>query len=235
MKIPLFTFTSNLHLTLKAWPVVALATIGLCYLTQQVASWFGIALPDQQNIAIVKQHAGWNKTFVSLCFQIVILLPVLEELYFRYFVYRRAQEPLTKRNLLFALVPTLSFLALALGFWFSPYRVCMLRKIPAPVFFAAVALGLVVEYPVRAFLGRLVAKTSVWSITIFSAVLFSAAHYIFQPFPDAAFVALAFFGLAQCWLYRKTDRLWCPMLNHALFNLTNLVLLFIIPEQGGTL
>jgi len=236
MKIPLFTFTSNLHLTLKAWPVIAVATIGLCYLTQQVASWFGIALPDQQNIAIVKQHAGWNKTFVSLCFQILILLPVLEELYFRYFVYRRAQEPITKRNLLFALIPTLAFFAFALGIWHNPkLHALFLSKMTAAAFFLSFGFGLVVEYIARVFLCRPVAKTSVWSIAAFSAILFSAAHYIFQPFPDAAFVALAFFGFAQCWLYRKTDRLWCPMLNHALFNLTNLVLLFIIPEQGGTL
>ena len=63
-----------------------------------------------------------------------------------------------------------------------------------------------------------------------SSLAFSAAHYIFQPFPDAAFVALFFFGLAQCWLYCKTDRIWCPMLNHFLFNLTNLVLLFVLPQ-----
>ena len=51
-----------------------------------------------------------------------------------------------------------------------------------------------------------------------------------MPWPNNAFIALFFFGMAQCWLYRKTDRLWAPMLNHALFNLTNLVLLFILPE-----
>jgi len=227
--------TSNLKLTLKVWPVIAVATIGLCFLTQQVASWFGIMLPDQKNIAIVKQWAGWNRTFVLLCFQILILLPMLEELYFRYFVYRRAQEELTKRNLLFALIPTAAFFALALGAWYNPKIRVLIPPQMTSVFFLSLGFGLVVEYVVRVFLCRLVAKTSVWSIAVFSAILFSAAHYIAQPFPDAAFVALAFFGFAQCWLYRKTDRLWCPMLNHALFNLTNLVLLFIIPEQGGTL
>ena len=65
---------------------------------------------------------------------------------------------------------------------------------------------------------------------IFSAALFSAAHYLQFPFPDDAFLALFFFGLAQCWLYTKTDRLWCAMLNHGLFNLTNLILLFLLPE-----
>jgi len=80
----------------------------------------------------------------------------------------------------------------------------------------------------RRFLPRL---GLVWAVV--SSVLFSAAHYLAQPFPDNAFLALAFFALAQCWLYAKTERLWSPMLNHSLFNLTNLVLLFIVPEQGG--
>ena len=31
-------------------------------------------------------------------------------------------------------------------------------------------------------------------------------------------------------LYEKTGRLWCAMLNHGLFNLANLILLFLIPQ-----
>ncbi len=65
---------------------------------------------------------------------------------------------------------------------------------------------------------------------MFSAAAFSAAHYIQMPWPNNAFIALFFFGLAQCWLYRKTDYLWCPALNHALFNTANLVLMFIVPS-----
>ena len=33
----------------------------------------------------------------------------------------------------------------------------------------------------------------------------------------------------EMFLYRKTARIWCPILNHCLFNLTNLVLLFVVP------
>ena len=73
----------NLRLTLKAWPVIALATIGLCYLTQTVAKGFGIELPDQANIELVKRYAGWNKTFILLCAQVIILMPAIEELTFR--------------------------------------------------------------------------------------------------------------------------------------------------------
>ncbi len=72
------------------------------------------------------------------------------------------------------------------------------------------------------------------------AAAFSLAHYIdygrlaangefaFTGW-NGAFLALFLFGLCQSWIYRKTGRLWCAMLNHALFNTTNLVLLFIIP------
>ena len=155
----------KLKQTLKAWPAIAAATIGLCFLTKLVAGWFGIDLPDQQNVGVARQlllHAfDSGRHFFSAAFflaQVVVLLPAIEELIFR--------------------LPT--------------------RWLRHPA----------------------------W-IVLFSA-LFSAVHYIAQPWPDAAFIALFFFGLAQCWLYRKTERIWCPMLNHALFNLTNVVLLLII-------
>ena len=175
----------NLRLTLKAWPVIALATIGLCYLTQTVAKWFGIELPDQANIELVKRYAGWNRTFVLLCLQIIVLLPALEELIFRYLLFKLPTKKLAKFR----------------RFTDSP--------------------------------DSLIAKPSITkSIAVFSSILFSAAHYLAQPWPDAAFIALFFFGLAQCWLYRKTSHLWCAMLNHVLFNLTNLVLLFVLPEAA---
>ena len=167
---PLYAYASNLRLTLKAWPVIAAATIGLCYLTQTVAKWFGIELPDQANIELVKRYAGWNRTFILLCAQVIILMPAIEELIFRYLLFKLPTKPFPRPS---SLIPT-----------------------------AAI-----------------------------SSLLFSAAHYIVQPWPDAAFIALFFFGLAQCWLYRKTGHLWCAILNHGLFNLTNLVLLFILPES----
>ena len=176
---------SNLNLTLKAWPVIAVATIGLCYLTQTVAKWFGIDLPDQQNIEMVKKYLGFNRVFLILCAQILILMPAAEELLFR--------------GLLF--------------------------KLPRKLFDMRRETGDLRETQDTRH------KTGVIGLAILSSALFSAAHYIVQPFPDAAFLALFFFGLAQCWLYRKTGNLWCAMLNHALFNLTNLVLLFILPEM----
>ena len=228
---------SSLKLTLRSWPVIALATIGLCYLTQTVAKLFGIELPDQANIELVKRYAGWNKTFILLCAQVIILMPALEEFYFRRFLYRGPQEVLGRRSLLCALIPTVAILLLAACI---PLRLFgpetyehVLSKLPNGLWFyywLGVSMLSSVEYGIRVFLGRLIAKTSTWSIAVFSAILFSAAHYLAQPFPDSAFLALCFFGLAQCWLYKKTGHLWCAILNHGLFNLTNLVLLFILPE-----
>ena len=174
---------NNLPLVLKSWPLIALLTIGLCYLTQAVAGWFGIELPDQANIDLVRRCAGWNWNFALLCAQVLVLMPVLEELIFRYLLFRLPARLLARIR----------------RFTDSP--------------------------------DSLIAKPSITeSVAVFSSLLFSAAHYIAQPFPDAAFLALFFFGLAQCWLYRKTSHLWCAMLNHALFNLTNLVLLFVLPQ-----
>jgi membrane protease YdiL (CAAX protease family) len=166
MNSKLSSTRAKIILTLKAWPVITLTTIALCFLTQQTAKLFGIELPDQANLSIVRRMAGLNWNFALLVLQIIVILPICEELIFR-----------------------------------LPLRAAKKRSARATWIFAA---GL--------------------------SALFSAAHYIAQPFPDSAFVALFAFGLAQCRLYRKTDSIFCPILNHALFNLTNLILLFIVPE-----
>lgn len=172
----------NLRLTLKAWPVIFLITVTLSYATQALAKAFGIDLPEQANIELVRRYAGWNTVFVLLVLQIVVILPVLEELLFRWCLWR---APL----------------------------LCLRRH------GTAVAMG----------------------IAVLSSCVFSFAHYVDYAACikdgsfvlralDNAFIALFFFGFAECWLYRRTGRLWVPMLNHALFNLTNLVLLFLIPS-----
>ena len=166
--------SGNLKTTLKAWPVVTALTVGLCYLTQLVAGWIGIELPDQANLDLVRRHIGWNKIFILLCAQVLLIMPAIEEFLFRWLAFMMPARIASKRP------------------W---------------------------------------GKSAADILCILSSVLFSAAHYLFQPWPDAAFIALFFFGLAQCWLYRKTDRIWCPMLNHFLFNLTNLVLLAVLPQQ----
>jgi len=169
---------SNLKFTLKAWPVVAVATIGLSFLTQLAAKLFGVDLPDQAQVEFVRRYAGWNLTFAFIVAQVVLLVPVLEETLFRWLLWR---------------LPT----------------------------------------------GGRPGSRGV-QVAIASSALFSFAHYVdYQALVsgrtfaltgwNSAFLALFLFGIAQCWLYRRTGRLWCPMLNHMLFNLTNLVLLFLVP------
>lgn len=176
----------NLKRTLRAWPVIAAATIGLCFLTQSVAKLFGIDLPDQQNVDTVRQwmlHAFDSpRNFATCAFllvQVLLLLPILEEAVFRWLLFMLPARLAGKGG----------------------------QQLVAP---RPGALGC--------------------TLAVVASALFSAAHYISQPFPDSAFIALFFFGLAQCWLYAKTDRIWCPMLNHALFNLTNIVLLLVLPQ-----
>ena len=171
----------NLKFTLKAWPVIAVATIGLCFLTQQIAMAFGIELPDQLNVDIVRRclsrtFDSWKAFLVSamLVAQVVLLMPALEELIFSLFLFK---------------LPGWGFPSLGKG------------------------AGLVVTAAV-------------------SSALFSAAHYYENAWPDNAFLALFFFGLAQCWLYRRTSALWCAILNHALFNIVNLTLLVCFPEMA---
>ena len=187
----------KLKFTFRAWPVIAAATIGLCFLTQGVAKLFGIDLPDQHQIEEVRYmfaHAFDSaEAFAMMCagvFQVLILMPVVEEFLFRW---------------LMVMLPT---------------RIGEGRRETADA-------------------GRVLGNFQLLLFLVSSA-LFSTAHYIDyvslihgRGFAmtgwNAAFLALFFFGLAQCWLYRKTNRIWCPMLNHALFNLTNLVLLFVVP------
>lgn len=164
---------SPFSFTLKSWPVVAGVTIGLCYLTQLVAGWFGVTLAEQDNLELVRQAAGWNWNFVFLCAQILLIMPALEELFFR--------------GLLFKLP----------GRWLNAFVLAIV-------------------------------SSAVFSFAHYPDYLHLNTGFALRPL-DNAFLALFFFGLAQCWITRRTGRLWCAMLNHTLFNLTNLILLFIIP------
>ncbi len=168
----------KLKQTLKAWPVILLIAVALCFITKSVAEGcFGITLESQSTVEAVKalvKHAcsniGWHKIFfrdvlalASVFAQTVLLAPVLEEIVFRWILWR----------------------------------------LPRPA----------VD----------------WVPAVTSSALFSAAHYIVMPWPNDAFIALFFFGMAQCWLYKKTGALWCAMLNHALFNASNLAILLVMP------
>ncbi len=188
----------RLKFTLKAWPVIAIATIGLCFVTQVVAKLFGVELPVQQNVGVVKDifiHAFDSSEHLAKCVTTVLtvlaIMPALEETVFRWLLVM------------------------------LPKRIAERREVGQPTADSRQPEGTTNVERHTGSLGYI--------LTFIASALFSAAHYLTQPFPDTAFVALFFFGIAQCWLYFKTDRLWCPMLNHALFNLTNLVLIFVIP------
>ena len=168
---------NRLKITLKAWPVIAIATIALCFLTEATAGLLGIELPEQKNVELVrlifKNAFASPKAFGVCVFNlalIVAILPFVEEWLFRWGLFK---------------------------------VVC------------------------RGRLGTERPSALTVAAALVTSVLFSAAHYFAQPWPDNAFVALFFFGLAECWLYRRTERLWCAVLNHALFNFANLVLLLL--------
>ena len=159
-----------LKLTLAAAPLVFLLTVGLCWLTGAVAEAFGLHLPEQPSLDLVRNARGWE--LVGWIAATVIGAPVAEELIFR---------------------------------------------------------GLAFRLPLHLAGRRGRGRTATAAVAVVSSALFTAAHYLQMPFPNNAFVALFFLGLCQCALYRATGRIWSPMLNHALFNLTNIVLLFAAP------
>ena len=120
----------------------------------------------------------------------------------------------------------------------SQDSVLLIRRIPywSSLFLKIVTMVVVVaplleEAIFRFLFWKLPDPKRVWLAAIPSSILFTAAHYFQNPWPDNAFIALFFFGMAQCWLYKRTGFLWCPILNHMLFNLTNLAFLLCLPEK----
>ena len=215
------TFGERIAFTLKAWPAVTAATIGLCYLTKTVAGWLGFDLPDQQSVELLRTymiHAFDSpKLFLTaalLVAQVVVLMPVVEELVFRWLLCRLPQRLLSRRIKARDARQETGGTGEA-GATAAPNTA--IRQF---------------DYSTIRLFDYSIIRLFDYSIILLSSVLFASAHYVQQPWPDAAFLALFFFGAAQCWLYRRTGRLWCAMLSHALFNLTNLVLLLLLPEAA---
>ena len=94
-----------------------------------------------------------------------------------------------------------------------------------------IVMPILEEFVFRFLLWKLPSRNQrlLWAIP--SSILFVAAHYIQMPWPDNSFIALFFFAMALCWLYKTTSRLWCPVLVHILFNATNLMLVLALPEK----
>lgn len=173
----------KLKLTLVASPIIAAAVIGLCCLTQWGAKvFFGIDLPVQNQLLVVRQSAGWNLQFLQILFLVLVFAPVFEEILFRLLLFKLPVKLLRLKK---------------------PALITLLAVIGSAVFSAA-------HYPDW----NAIKATGAWT---------------WMPLSNA-FLALFAFGLAQCYLYRKTSWLWSPMLNHFIFNLINLILLFLFPE-----
>lgn len=185
----------SLKTTLKAFPVITVVAVSLCFITTELFDLLlGIRLPEQSIVAAMRYvitHAFDSmQNFLncaSALAQVLVLVPVVEEILFRWLLFMLPLRLVGKRHA-------------------AEGGAAHTAAASAPSASARIAV----------------------CIAVLSAAAFSAAHYIQMPWPNNAFIALFFFGLAQCWLYRKTDYLWCPALNHALFNTANLVLMFIV-------
>ena len=121
-------------------------------------------------------------------------------------------------------------------------------KLAMTILSAVVLCPLVEEFLFRWLLFRLPSAkaghaAAVAAIAAVSSAIFTFAHYINIPALfkssafatsqlDNSFVAIFAFGLAQCWLYRRTKAIWCPMLTHALSNATTIVLVLAIAARA---
>ena len=238
----------SLKTTLIAWPVVTAVTIGLCCLTQLVGGWFGIELKEQANLTAMREmfaraFESWRVFgFCALNIALILVIcPILEEAVFRWLLYKKVSQWLGRsafgqpgsdaHSLSLAPRPHDS----------APDNESTNRRIDESTNFqlataednkrtttrepTAVPPSTSNLQPV---LQPSTSNLQPALVALVASALFSAAHYVLAPWPDNAFFALFFFGFAQCWLYQKTERLWCVVLNHALFNLTNLVLMFFV-------
>ena len=176
MKLP----SSKFKLTLLTTVAVFLGAVAIC----QAFEWMGF--PEQDQVKMIKEMAGWNPNFLGIVGWILIFTPPFEEALFRCLLFRLPSRLVSKEE---------------------PSRFFTLH----PSFF----------------------------IAILSSALFSFCHYIdfgslfadkgFALLPVSnAFLALFFVGLAWCWLYHRTKSIWCSVLSHSLFNLTNLTLALIL-------
>ena len=156
----------RLKLTLVSTIAIFLVAIALC----QICEWCG--LPEQNQVEVVRKLAGWNLTFAFLCVQVVVVMPAIEEMLFRF--------------------PT--------------------RFLKHPAY--AVALSAVFSFCHYIDFTR----------------LFAGRGFDLLPLSNA-FLALFVVALGWCWLYRRTQCIWCTMLSHGIFNAINLVLALVLPAS----
>ena len=79
----------NLKTTLKFSLATVIGASVLCGATEMVAKWcFGIELPVQSQVDFVKSYVGWNRVFAAIVAQAVLLMPALEEIVFRWLLWK---------------------------------------------------------------------------------------------------------------------------------------------------
>ena len=78
MKLP----ESKFKLTLVTTVAVFLVAVSIC----QVFEWMGF--PEQDQVKMIKEMAGWRWKFVGIVAWILLATPVIEETLFRYCLFR---------------------------------------------------------------------------------------------------------------------------------------------------
>ena len=179
----------NLKTTLKVSLATVIGASVLCGVTEVVAKrGFGIELPVQGQVDFIKSHIGWNLTFAIIVAEAVLLMPALEEILFRWLLWK---WPLSLAHK-----------------WDGGGRVA--RTLLAVAMSSLFAFAHYIDY----------------------ALLVTNRKFALTGW-NGAFVALFFFGMIQSWLYKRTGKLWCPIVNHVLFNTVNIIGLLIVMIIGS--
>ena len=83
---------SKLKLTLLTTVAVLLGAIAIC----QIFEWIGF--PEQDQVRMIKEMAGWNKLFILTVVQVLFVMPPIEEFLFRYLLFRLPSRLISKEE-----------------------------------------------------------------------------------------------------------------------------------------
>lgn len=97
---------------------------------------------------------------------------------------------------------------------------------------AVVGASVVEEIIFRGLLfGAFFSRWGFWPATIFSSLVFASVHgYEFE-----GSISVITSGIFLCWLYRRTGRLWAPMVAHGLLNAVVVLQQFAIRELANSM
>ncbi|MGN0847401.1 MAG: lysostaphin resistance A-like protein [Kiritimatiellia bacterium] len=105
----------------------------------------------------------------------------------------------------------------------------------SPALRAVMVLAILLQAPLleEAIFRGVIFRGFARRLSIPVAVALSGAVFALVHVNAATFVALWFLGAAFAWLYHRTGSILAPMTAHAVFNATNLALLFLFPELAS--